>query len=154
MSEVRRSVQQNSPLSVMLMDFGKASMLVREMGESGVESMMQQLGQMIASHIRQNDVAVRYDLTEIALILADTNDKNAFFVVDKMRKLLDGMRLSVRNAPLKTTVGIAEAVLDPSYDPVDIVTEVINRAESSLHAAKHDGGNIARSLAPAFATAS
>ena len=154
MSEVRRSVQQNSPLSVMLMDFGKASVLVREMGESGVEAMMQQLGQTISSHIRQNDVAVRYDLTEIALILADTSDKNAFFVVEKMRKLLDGMRFSTRTVPLRTTCGIAEAVLDPSYDPVDIVTEVINRAESSLHAAKHEGGNVARALAPAFATAS
>jgi diguanylate cyclase (GGDEF)-like protein len=154
LSEVRRSVQQNSPLSVMLMDFGKASAMVREMGESGVEAMMQQLGQTISSHIRQNDVAVRYDLTEIALILADTNDKNAFFVVDKMRRLLDGMRFNARTVPLKTTCGIAEAVLDPAYDPVDIVTEVINRAESSLHAAKHDGGNVARSLAPAFATAS
>ncbi|HEU5402133.1 MAG TPA: diguanylate cyclase [Terriglobales bacterium] len=154
LSEVRRSVQQNSPLSVMLMDFGKASALVREMGENGVEGMMQQLGQTIASHIRQNDVAVRYDLTEIALILADTSDKKAFFVVDKMRKLLEGMRFTTRIAPLRTTVGIAEAVLDPAYDPVDIVTEVINRAESSLHAAKHDGGNVARALAPAFANAS
>jgi diguanylate cyclase (GGDEF)-like protein len=153
MSEVKRSVQQNSPLSVMLMDFGKASTLVREMGESGVESMMQQLGQTIASHIRQNDVAVRYDLTEIALILADTNDKNAFFVVEKMRKLLDSMRVSAKSIPLKTTVGIAEAVLDANYDPVDIVTEVINRAESSLHTAKHEGGNIARALAPAFVNA-
>lgn len=154
LSEVRRSVQQSSPLSVMLMDFGKASALVREMGESGVEAMMQQLGQTISSHIRQNDVAVRYDLTEIALILADTSDKNAFFVVDKMRRLLDGMRFNTRTVPLRTTCGIAEAVLDPAYDPVDIVTEVINRAENSLHAAKHDGGNVARALAPAFANAS
>ena len=154
MSEVRRSVQQNSPLSVMLMDFGKASSLVRDMGESNVEAMMQQLGQTISSHIRQNDVAVRYDLTEIALILADTNDKNAFFVVDKMRKLLEGMRFNSKTISLKTTVGIAEAVLDPAYDPVDIVTEVINRAENSLYAAKHDGGNVARALAPAFANAS
>lgn len=153
MSEVRRSVQQNSPLSVMLMDFGKASTLVRDIGETAVESMMQQLGQTIASHIRQNDVAVRYDLTEIALILADTNDKNAFFVVEKMRKLLDGYCVPGRDVPLKTTVGIAEAVLQSSYDPVDIVTEVINRAEESLVKAKRDGGNIARALAPAFASA-
>jgi diguanylate cyclase (GGDEF)-like protein len=153
MSEVRRSVQQGSPLSVMLMDFGKASAMVRELGESGVESMMQQVGQTIASHIRQNDVAVRYDLTEIALILADTNDKNAFFVVEKMRKLLDGTRVSAKNLQLRTTVGIAQAVLDANYDPVDIVTEVINRAESSLLTAKHEGGNIARALAPVFANA-
>ncbi len=137
----------------MLVDFGKASTLVREIGEGPVESFMQQMGQLIASHIRQNDVAVRYDLTQIALILADTNDKNAFFVVDKMRKLMSNLRVPVKEAPVVTTVGIAEAVLHEAFDPVDIVTEVINRAEDSLSKARAEGGNIARSLAPVFVAA-
>jgi len=153
MSEVKRSVPSKSPLSVMLMEFGKASSLVRDIGEGGVESLMQQVGQLIASHIRQNDVAVRYDLTQIALILADTNDKNAFYVVDKMRKLLSGVRVPVKDTPVMTTIGIAEAVLKEAFDPVDIVTEVINRVEDSLGKARSDGGNIARSLAPAFVSA-
>ena len=153
MSEVKRSVPTKAPLSVMLLEFGKASSLVRDIGESSVESLMRQVGQLIASHIRQNDVAVRYDLTQIALILADTNDKNAFFVVEKMRRLLTGMRVPVKDVPVTATVGIAEAVLHESYDPVDIVTEVINRAEDSLGKARAEGGNIARSLAPAFISA-
>lgn len=153
MSEVKRSVPSKAPLSVMLMEFGRASAMVREIGEAPVESFMQQVGQLIASHIRQNDVAVRYDLTQIALILADTNDKNAFFVVEKMRKLLNNMKVPVKETPVTATVGIAEAVLQESYDPVDIVTEVINRAEDSLSRARADGGNIARSLTPAFSAA-
>ena len=153
MSEVKRSVPSKSPLSIMLMEFGRASAMVREIGEAPVESFMQQVGQLIASHIRQNDVAVRYDLTQIALILADTNDKNAFFVVEKMRKLLNNMKFPVKETPITATVGIAEAVLQDSYDPVDIVTEVINRAEDSLSRARADGGNIARSLTPAFTSA-
>jgi diguanylate cyclase (GGDEF)-like protein len=151
MSEVTRSTEQGSPLSVMLMDFGKASAMVRELGESGVESLMQEVGQTICSHIRQNDVAVRYDLTQIALILADTNDKNAFFVVEKMRKLLQNAQFMGKSVPIKSTVGIAEAVLHAPYDPVDVVTEVINRAEASLQAARAEGGNMARALSPAFA---
>lgn len=153
LSEVKRCVPTKSPLSVMLMEFGKASSLVRDIGEGQVESLMQQVGQLIASHIRQNDVAVRYDMTQIALILGDTSDKNAFFVVDKMKRLLSGIRVPVRETPVTATVGIAEAVLHETYDPVDIVTEVINRVEDSLHKARADGGNIARSLAPAFVTA-
>ncbi len=153
LSEVTRSQPSNSPLSVMLMDFGKASTMVREIGEEPVESLMQQLGQLIASHIRQNDVAIRYDLTQIALILADTNDKNAFFVVEKMRRLMSNLRVPVKESPIAMTVGIAEAVLHDAYDPVDVVTEVINRAEASLARAKSEGGNIARSMAPAFVTA-
>jgi diguanylate cyclase (GGDEF)-like protein len=153
LSEVKRSQPTRAPLSVMLMEFGKASAMVREIGEGPVESFMQQVGQLIASHIRQNDVAVRYDLTQIALILADTNDKNAFFVVEKMRKLMANFKVPVKESPVVTTVGIAEAVLQETYDPVDIVTEVINRVEDSLAKARADGGNIARSLAPAFTVA-
>ena len=88
LSEVRRSLQQKTPLTLMLLHFGKASALVKEIGEAQVENMMQQIGQTLASHIRQNDVAVRYDLTTIALVLSDTTEKNAFLVVDKMRKVL------------------------------------------------------------------
>jgi GGDEF domain-containing protein len=82
LSEVRRSLQPQTPVTVMLMHFGKASALVKEIGEPQVEGMMQQIGQTLASHIRQNDVAVRYDLTTIALLLADTVEKNAFLVAN------------------------------------------------------------------------
>ncbi|MGH9581086.1 MAG: GAF domain-containing protein, partial [Terriglobales bacterium] len=71
LSEVRRAVQQNSTACVLLLRFAKAA-VVKEVGEPAVESMMQQVGQVITSHIRQNDVAVRYDLTGIALVLSDT----------------------------------------------------------------------------------
>src|SRR5215510_240221 len=85
LSEVRRCLQQKTPMTLMLLHFGKASALVKEIGEGQVEHMMQQIGQALASHIRQNDVPIRYDLTTIALVLSDTTEKNAFLVVDKMR---------------------------------------------------------------------
>ncbi len=150
LSEVKRATQQSSTLTVMLMHFGKASALVREVGEQVVESTMQEIGHAVSSHIRQNDIVVRYDLTSLALILGDTSDKNAFFVVDKLRKVLAGVRVPGRSQPLPLTVGIAEAVVQARYDPADIVTEVINRAEAALDAAKAAGGNKAQSLAPAL----
>ncbi len=128
------------------MHFGKPSSLARELGEPALENLMEQVGQIVTSHIRQNDVAVRYELTTVALILADTPEKNAFFVVDKLRKLLAGIRVPGRSTPLSMTVGIAEAVMDSRWDPVDIVTEVINRVEAALEAAKADGGNKAAAL--------
>ena len=147
LSEVKRSLQQQTPLTLMLLHFGKASALTKEVGETNVENMMQQIGQNICSHIRQNDVAVRYDFTSIALLLSDTNAKNAFLVVDKMRKVIGSTKVpgSDRIAPM--TVGIAEAVLQPQFDAVDIVTEAINRVENALEVAKAEGGNKAHSLA-------
>jgi diguanylate cyclase (GGDEF)-like protein len=151
LSETRRAMAQNSTASVLLFDFGKASTMVKEIGEPGVDNLMQQIGQTICSQIRQNDIAVRYDLTTIALILPDTTDKNSFFVVDKMRKVLTGFKVAGSERPLSITVGIAEAVMHSQYDPIDIVTEVINRVEAALTAAKTEGPNSAKSLAPQFA---
>lgn len=153
LSEVKRSVQASAPVTLMLMEFGKASALVREVGEAAVDAVLQQIGQTVQAHLRQNDVPVRYDLTQIVVLLSDTTDKNAFFVADKLRKVLGTTRMPGRAAPLPMTVGIAQAVMNPNYDPVDIVTEVINRAEAALDAAKAAGGNQAQALAPAFATA-
>ncbi len=150
LSEVRRSLQQKSPMTIMLLHFGKASSLVKELGEGPVESMMQQIGQALASHIRQNDVAVRYDLTTIALVLSDTTEKNAFLVVDKMRKVLAPIKVPGTERTPPISVGIAEAVLQERFDAVDMVTEVINRVENALEAARSEGGNKAHSLAPAL----
>ncbi|MFL6312567.1 MAG: diguanylate cyclase domain-containing protein [Terriglobales bacterium] len=148
LSEVRRSLQQKTPLTLMLLHFGKASAMVKELGEAAVESLMQQIGQSIASHIRQNDVAIRYDLTTIALVLADTTEKNAFLVVDKMRKVLAPTKIPGTERTPPISAGIAEAVLQEKFDAVDMVTEVINRVESALEIARAEGGNKAHSLAP------
>ncbi|HWF04380.1 MAG TPA: diguanylate cyclase, partial [Candidatus Angelobacter sp.] len=148
LSEVRRSLQQKSPMTLMLLHFGKASTLAKEIGEGQVENMMQQLGQTLATHIRQNDVAIRYDLTTIALVLSDTTEKNAFLVVDKMRKVLSPTRIPGTERAPSISVGIAETVLLERFDAVDMVTEVINRVESALEVARTEGGNKAHSLAP------
>ena len=59
--------------------------------------------------------------------------------------------MSIRRAkstPLSMTVGIAEAVMQARFDPVDIVCELINRAENALAAAKAEGANTVKALAP------
>ena len=152
LSEVQRGLSQRSPVSLVLMNFGSASALVKEVGEERVEEAMREIGNTITANIRQNDIAVRYDLTGIVLVLSDTNDKNAFFVLDKLRKVLANSRMPGRTDPVTVTTGIAELVMQPKYDAVDIVTEGINRVEAALETAKHEGGDRAHSMAPTFET--
>jgi len=146
LSEVTRSLQQQIPLTLLLLHFGKASALVKEIGQAQVENLMQQIGQSLASHIRQNDVAVRYDLTTIALVLSDTGEKNAFLVVEKMRKVLSAVKIPGSDRPLAMSAGIAEAVMQETFEGVDIVTEVINRVEAALEIARSSGPNKAHAL--------
>jgi diguanylate cyclase (GGDEF)-like protein len=132
LSEVRRAQGQSSPTTVMLMHFGKPSALVKEVGHDAVETMMKQIGQIISSHLRQADFAIMYDMTTIAILLADTAEKGALLAIEKLNKVLADIRLPGRDTVPPMTTGIAEAVMRPQFDPTDIVTEVINRVEGAL----------------------
>ncbi|HZR30727.1 MAG TPA: diguanylate cyclase [Terriglobales bacterium] len=150
LSEVKRATQQNSPTCLMLMEFGRGSSMVREFGQPAVETMMRQVGQIISTHIRQADVGVLYDLTTIALILADTPEKGAMMALDKLRKLLDDIHLPGRDTLPPISAGIAELVVRPQFDPCDIVTEAINRVEAALEGARSNAEKKVCALACAF----
>jgi GGDEF domain-containing protein len=117
------------------MQFGKHAHMVKEFGESAVEAVMQQIGQLFAANIRQNDLAFRYEMTTIAILLGETAEQEALLAVEKLRKLLTEVRLPGREELVPFAAGLAEAVVRQQYDPVDIVTEVINRVEQALDTA-------------------
>ena len=151
MAETRRAVQQSTPVTVALMQFGKSSGMVKEHGEKAVEAAMQKIGQIFAANIRQNDLAFRYEMTTIALVLGETAEKEGLMAVEKLRKLLADVKLSDEILPF--SAGLAEAVVRQQFDPVDIVTEVINRADLALDMAVAQGMGRIVSLAPSVAAA-
>ena len=152
MGEVRRATQQSTPVSVLLMRFGDRAAIVKEQGEAAADAAMQRLGQLVAANIRQNDLAFRYAANAIAIVLGETAEKEALMVVEKMRRLIS-TALDDKQAAASLNAGIAEAVLRQQFDPVDIVTEVINRAEQALEKAVDEGAGKSMALQAAMAAA-
>jgi len=153
LGEARRALQQKTPVSVLLMQFGAPASLMKEAGEAAVDAMMQHVGQLVSANMRQNDLAFRYETTTVALLLGETAEKEAQLAVEKLRKLMAEVRLPGHDETLLFSAGIAQAVVAAQYDPVDIVTEVINRAENALAAAVQEGFGQTVSLSPALAAA-
>jgi diguanylate cyclase (GGDEF)-like protein len=137
LAESKRAVQNASALCVLLLQLGRSGALIKEYGEAAVEGTMEKIGQQFAANLRTNDLAFRYDTTTIAIILGDTTEKEAMTAIEKLRKIIAGVRLPAKEGSeeghaMEFSAGLAEAVIKESYDPVDIVTEVINRAEHAL----------------------
>jgi diguanylate cyclase (GGDEF)-like protein len=156
LAESKRAVQNAAPLSVLLLQFGRSAALIKEYGEVAVESAMDKIGQQFAANIRTNDLAFRYDTTTIAIILGDTAEKEATMALEKLRKIIAGVRLPAKNGSekghaMEFSAGLAEAVVKESYDPIDIVTEVINRAEHALATSLVQGPGKVVALGPALA---
>jgi GGDEF domain-containing protein/tetratricopeptide (TPR) repeat protein len=149
LAESKRASQNSAPLSVLLLQFGKsAAAMLKEHGEAEITALMEKIGQRFAANIRSNDLAFRYDTTTIALLLGDTAEKEALLAVEKLRKVIADVRLASKagvqkDQPIPFSAGLAEAVIRPEYDAVDIVTEVINRAEQALELSlAHANGQI------------
>jgi diguanylate cyclase (GGDEF)-like protein len=152
MGEIRRASQQNSPVSVLLMRFWDRAALTKEQGEAAVDNTMRRLGQLVAGNIRQNDLAFRYAANAIALVLAETAENEALLVVEKMRRLITAA-LGDKQMASSFNAGVAEAVVRKQFDAVDVVTEVINRAERALEKSVVDGPGKSVALPPTMAAA-
>jgi diguanylate cyclase (GGDEF)-like protein len=144
LAESKRAIQNASTLSVLLVQFGRSAAMMREHGEASVQTMMERVGQLFAANIRSNDLAFRYDTTTIAILLGETAEKEAMLAIEKLRKIIAEVRLPAKDGaaegpPAQFSAGLAEAVIRTEYDPVDVVTEVINRAEHALHKAMAQG---------------
>jgi diguanylate cyclase (GGDEF)-like protein len=153
LAEAQRATQQATPFSILLAQFGRSAAVVKELGEPAVEATMEQIGQLFTANIRSNDLAFRYDTTTVAIILGDTAEKEALLAVEKLRKLVADVHWPGKDQSVPFTAGLAEAVMRTTYDPVDIVTEVINRAEQALHDALVQGPGSVLSVAPTLVSA-
>ncbi len=156
LAESKRAIQNASALSVLLLQFGKSGAMMKEYGEAEVQSVMERAGQLFTDNIRSNDLAFRYDTTTIAIILGETAEKEALLAVEKLRKIIAEVRLpakddSGKGPSAQFSAGLAEAVIRTEYDPVDVVTEVINRAEHALAQAMAQGPGKVVALGPALA---
>jgi diguanylate cyclase (GGDEF)-like protein len=144
LAESKRALQNATAYSVLLLHFGRSAALIKEHGEAAVESAMEKIGQQFAANIRGNDLAFRYDTTTIALVLGETAEKEAMMALEKLRKIIAGVRLPAKDGAekghsMEFSAGLAEAVVKENYDPADIVTEVINRAEHALETSVAQG---------------
>src|SRR5581483_10377323 len=111
LAETRRAVQQGTSMSILLLQFGKRNAMLKEFGEEAVEAMMERIGQLFSTNIRTNDLAFRYELTTIAIILGDTAEKEGLRAVEKLRKLLSEVRLPGKDKAIPICAVLAEAVM-------------------------------------------
>jgi diguanylate cyclase (GGDEF)-like protein len=153
MAETRRNTQQSTSLSILLLQFGEKAAMLKEFGEAAIEALMQQIGQLFAANIRQNDLAFRYEATSIAIVLGETTEKEGILAAEKLQRLVAQIKLPEKDDPVRFNAGLAEAVVRAEYDPVDIVTEVVNRAEQAVHLSIAQGAGKVVVLAASVAAA-
>jgi tetratricopeptide (TPR) repeat protein/GGDEF domain-containing protein len=139
LSESSRSLESSRPLSVVLVEPENPTKLVKTLGDARLQRYLQQVAKAMQSHLRQNDIAVRYSPVSIAVILPDTALPQGGLALEKLRRVLGQVKLDGTSSP-NFCCAVCDVPLGPRFDAVDGVTEVINRLETALDQSRKEGG--------------
>jgi len=152
LSEAERMQTQQKPLTGALLQFSpEGQQPAGKQPLRSSEELIQSVSGTIVSHLRQNDIAVKYGAHSLALILPGTSGQEAVTVVEKLRRLLTASSAAdpTKAGPPRMATFIGEAVQERGMENVDVVTELINRLEAAAQSAPVAGDGSIRLLAPA-----
>jgi len=150
LSEAERMQAQQKPLSGVVVQFTRMDNAPPGPSpQQSVEQFVQSCSATFVSHLRANDIAIRYGPRALVLILPATSGKEAVTVVEKLRRLVLAPAAAGSQAIPRMAGLVGEAVQEKGMENTDVVTELINRLENAAEAAVRTGDNSTRLLAPA-----
>jgi len=133
--------EENSfPISVVLIDIDQFKQFNDEYGHLVGDSVLKVVSSTLRKNIKGVDVICRFGGEEFLILLLNTSHKNALVVAEKLRDLIEKLRIKRRNSDevLKgTTISVGVSELD-LHEPL---MEAIDDADKALFKAKDKGRN-------------
>ena len=132
--------RQNTPLSVLMIDIDKFKNINDKYGHDVGDEVIKLLANSLIEYLRGSDVVARLGGEEFAVILPDSDVKNAQIKAEDIRNKIENLEFQLENStPLKFTVSIGvsnyEIENDFSFD------ELLKKSDEALYEAKESGRN-------------
>ena len=138
--ELARSIRHERPLSVLMLDLDHFKQVNDQHGHLCGDNVLREFSHRLKSFVRREDLFARYGGEEFAMVLVETNNKEADAAAERVRAAVsnppfrhDGIVLNLTvSIGVSTTIG-GEVELTPS--------EILKRADVHLYKAKKAGRN-------------
>ncbi|OVE80830.1 hypothetical protein BVY03_05355 [bacterium K02(2017)] len=133
------SVRQNLPLSILMFDIDYFKMINDNFGHLAGDKVLQEMGQIVAGMIRNDDVFCRYGGEEFVIIMRNTSCQDAVNLAERIRKKIEDTTIEYDDDKIKVTISLGVATsIDKNFR--DYVS-LINDADKFLYQSKGNGRN-------------
>ncbi|HEY5674080.1 MAG TPA: diguanylate cyclase [Malonomonas sp.] len=134
-----RTQRAGVPFSLLMIDLDHFKWFNDTYGHQAGDNVLQLVAKAISSSARDADICCRYGGEEFAVILPDTEAKNALVLADRIHKQIARVsrKLSQHRLPITVSIGVSSAGQCGSTQPEDIIAE----ADRALYLAKENGRN-------------
>jgi diguanylate cyclase (GGDEF)-like protein len=134
-----RSTRDGRCLSLLMLDLDNFKGVNDKYGHPFADEILAQLGRLLQGSLRPFDTAARIGGDEFAILLPDTNLRDAGRIAERLRQQIEGSEFSQgdRAARVSVTIGVA------GWDPLrgGAFDETLRAADTMLLAAKKAGRN-------------
>jgi diguanylate cyclase (GGDEF)-like protein len=137
-AEIARAKRYRNPLSLALFDIDDFKKINDFYGHPTGDRILQELGTLISSNVRESDISARYGGEEFALILPETGQIDAYELLERLRAMIEHTVFCLPDNPMTVTISVGVAQLDPEHAES---YELIEKADAALYQAKKQGKN-------------
>ena len=137
--DLARALRRSQPLAVLMLDIDHFKRFNDEFGHDGGDALLSQVGEVLASLVRNEDVACRYGGEEFTLVIQEADAAMALDRAEEIRKAIAMLHLERGHKALgqvTASIGIASY---PQHG--DTPEQLLKRADRALYTAKHNGRN-------------
>lgn len=127
------------PLSLLMVDIDFFKRINDTHGHQAGDRILQDVVELMENTIRPGEVVARYGGEEFAVILPDTDEREAVATADRLRRAVERQLFDCGAAePITVTVSIGCACRQPDAMPSE---DLIESADAALYQAKRTGRN-------------
>lgn len=138
-NEMDRAKRYDSPPSLILCDIDHFKKINDTYGHPTGDDILVLLAAQLRTHVRRSDVVARYGGEEFAIILLNTEQKEALAIAENLRHAVQEAEYTAKDNHIRLTMSFGLATYDPHSNCTP--EELQARADRALYDAKNRGRN-------------